>query len=93
MADNRRMFYQGSVEYIGVRVEVTGTVLDTQVFEISFDREVWHEAEWTGDVGSTRVARLLLNSGNTPTTTSPVYGRLTSGAETIIERAGTLVLK
>lgn len=87
-----RVLYRGTQEYLDVPLtsdaELTGAV------EISFDRETWLTAEWVGDVGTTRTARILVTPNNTPAVSSTdVFVRFTDNPEIPIISAGQISIR
>lgn len=76
-----------------VRVTVRnrlGEILDDETVEVSFDKAIWHEADWIGTAGTTRTAEVVLTPNTTPPATSnPVYVRV-GGATSPWLRAGSL---
>lgn len=88
MTDDRTMV-QGSIEYLDV--PVTADVELTMDVELSLDRgTTWTAAAWTGDAGTTRTARLLLDSTGLARTRHPVWVRFTDLPEVPIILAGFL---
>lgn len=80
-------------EYLNVTVTCSteGVDLDAQPVYITFDRAIYYTAEWVGDVGPTRTARLLMDDSNLPTgKTSTIYVRVTDNPEAPIIAAGKL---
>ena len=68
------------------------------VNKLAYDLKVpfttWHIAEWTGDPGTTRVARFLLTPEATPERGwSAVYGRITDDPEAPIFVAGGVEIR
>jgi hypothetical protein len=90
----QRTMQTGTVEYL--EVTITADVdLDTQAVYIRIDRDGdWITAEWTGDVGTKRTARILLGA-DTPLPAGGghlVYAKITDNPEAPILGAGSLFI-
>lgn len=88
---SKRTIYRDSIEYISATVTADVT-LDAQAVKISVDdKATWLTAAWTGDPGTTRSCRVLLNGTNMPAAGErPVFVQITDSPETpIIAAAGT----
>lgn len=84
-----RIIVRGSLEYLNV--PVTADVELTMDVEISLDRgATWTAATWIGDAGTTRTARLLLDSTGLDRSRHPVWVRFTDLPEVPIILAGFL---
>jgi hypothetical protein len=90
---SQRTIIRGSIEYLEVTVTCDFT-LNTQPVEFSFDQTVWRTATWQGSAGTTRTARLLLDSSNTPAGRSAtIWVRITDDPEIPILDAGRLNIR
>lgn len=80
----------GTKEYLEV-VLTCDVSLNTQPVEISFDGLTWTAADWIGDPGLTRTARILLDTNTLePRSEYGVYARITDDPEVPIIYAGDL---
>lgn len=88
---SQRTIIRGTTEYLDVTVRCDFT-LSAQPVAFSFDEgSTWLTAAWIGTAGTTRTARLLLNTGNTPAGTGArVYVKVTDSTETPWLDAGRL---
>lgn len=89
MTAQTRKIIKGAVEYLVLPVvETTGNDLDQPV-EISIDRgETWSTAEWVGDPGPSRSARILIDTTTMTAGRYPAWLRLTDAPETPWVNAG-----
>lgn len=88
-----RYLYTGTTEFLTVTV-TSNLTLDAQPVYISFDRTEWLTASWTGAAGTTRSARVLLDSTNLPPPGKhPVYVKVTDSPEIPVVRADDITVK
>jgi len=87
-----RTWVRGSIEYLEVQIEAD-VELNVQAVRFTFDRVTFFDAEWAGDPGTTRTARLLLDDSMLPDAiTTPVFVTITDNPETPLIPAGTLTV-
>lgn len=90
MTVRTRTLYRGTVEYLECEV-VADAELDTQDVDISLDGgTTWTAAEWFGDAGTTRSARILLDTADMDEGKYTVYVRVALTPEVPISHAGTV---
>lgn len=83
-----RIFYPGETDYLEIEV-TTDVTLASQPVSVSFDHcATWLDAEWTGDPGTTRVARYLLDAGTLTGSSQSVYLRFVDDPTTPVVFAG-----
>lgn len=82
-------FIVGSVEYLKVQVVADSTLADTESVDIKLNGD-WVAAEWTGDAGTTRIARTLVDFADVPPGNHNIYVRLTDTPESPILAAGRI---
>ena len=91
-----RKIYVGTVEYLTVRVVSSEDITD-QTVEFSFDKETWYAAEWEGDEGMTRRAKLLVGVEDEVELpgkgTSELFVRVGDSPEAEIFSVGQLAIK
>lgn len=87
-----RTWVRGSTEYL--EYAVTANVpLDSQVVEITFDRDTFHTAAWIGDIGTTRTCQVLISDAELPADSAvDVFIRITDTPEIPLIPAGTLTI-
>ncbi len=86
-----REWPRGTTEYLSL--DVTANVsLSTQDVAVTFDRETFHDAEWQGSAGTTRVCRLLVDDDVLPEGYGvvPIYVRVTDSPEIPLIQSGYL---
>lgn len=91
-----RKIYTGTVEYLVVRVRANED-LDEQTVEFSFDKDTWYAAEWDGDPGMTRLAKLLVGEEEVVELpgkgTAELFVRVGDSPEAEIFSVGQLAIK
>ncbi len=82
----------GTVQFLKVRI-TANVDLDEQTVQFSFDKEEWHNAIWQDEIGTTRVAALLVGTEEVPLPehgTTNLYVRIADSPETPVISVGRL---